>query len=58
LSSLLHITMCLDIIYPCKNSQAIKTGVAFKNLGEKSFEIKGGSQEMAANILRFISVNS
>ena len=37
--------------YLHKNSQAVKKGVALKNLGEKSCEIKGGSQQMAAMML-------
>jgi len=35
---------------PFKNSQAVKTGAALKNLGEKSSEIKGGSKEMTTKI--------
>ena len=35
---------------PCKNSQAVKTGVALKSLGEKSCESKGGGQEMITEI--------
>ena len=34
-----------------QNSQAVKNGVVLKSLGEKSCEIKGGCQEMAAMIL-------
>ena len=37
----------------CKNSQAVKTGVALKSLGEKSCEIKGDGQEMTTKMLRF-----
>jgi len=37
-----------------QNSQAIKTAVALKSLGEKSCEIKISGQEMATNILRLI----
>jgi len=45
-------------MHPCKNSQAVKSGATLKSLGEKSSEIKGGGQEIAINILRFISFNS
>ena len=38
-----------------KNSQAVKNGAALKSLGEKSCEIKGGSQEMAAMMLMLIN---
>ena len=40
---------------PCKNSRALKIGVALKSLGEKSCEIKGGSQELTAKMLRLTS---
>ena len=43
---------------PNKNSQAVKNGAALKSLGEKSCEIKGGSQEMAAMILMPINFNN
>ena len=39
-----------------QNSQAVKKCVALKSLGKKTCEIKGGSQEMATNILRFVSL--
>ena len=46
--------MCTNSVfhvhYQCKNSQAVKNGVALKSLGGKSCEIKGGSQEMTTNI--------
>ena len=45
-------------IYPHKNSQAVKNGAALKSLGEKSCEIKGGSQEMAAMMLMLINFNN
>ena len=38
-----------------KNSQAVKKGAVLKSLGEKSCEIKGGSQEMAAMMLMLIN---
>ena len=38
-------------MYPHKNGQAIsKKGATLKSLGEKSCEIKGGSQQMAIAI--------
>ena len=36
---------------PHKNSQAVKKWCGLKSLGEKSCEIKGGGQEMAAMML-------
>ena len=41
-----------------QNSQFVKNGVALKSLGEKSYEIKGGSQEMAAMMLMLINFNN
>ena len=38
----------LYIIY-AKNSQAVQKGTAFKNLGEKSCEIKGSGHAMIVN---------
>ena len=46
-----HTTVCLD---SHKNSQAVKKGAALKNLGEISYEIKGGGQQMAAMLLAAI----
>ena len=39
------------VVEICTNSQAVKKGVALKNLGKKSCEIKSGGQEMAAMML-------
>ena len=47
-----------NVIYPHKNSHAMKNGVALKILGEISFEIKGGGQEMAAMMLLLINFNN
>ena len=41
-----------------KNSQAVKKSVALKSLGEKSCEIKGGGQEMAAMMLMLKKFNN
>ena len=41
-----HYEFCMLLLH--KNSQAVKKGAALKSLGQKSFEIKGGSQQMAA----------
>ena len=45
-------------LYPHKNSQAVKKGAALKSLGEKSCEIKGGGQQMAAMMLILINFNN
>ena len=45
-------------IYPHKNSQAVKKWCGLKSLDEKSCEIKGGSQEMAAMMLMLINFNN
>ena len=45
------------MLYPHKNNQAVKKGAALKNLGEKSCEIKGGSQQMATVMLMLIKFN-
>ena len=45
-------------IYPYKNSQAVKKWCGLKKLAEKSCEIKGGGQEMAAMMLMLISFNN
>jgi len=37
-----------------KNSQAVKSGAAFKSLGEKICEIRGGGHKMAAMMLMLI----
>ena len=36
----------------------MKNGAALKSLGEKSCEIKGGGQEMAAMMLMLINFNN
>ena len=43
---------------PHKNSQAVKNDAALKSLCEKSCEIKGGGQEMAAMMLMLINFNN
>ena len=40
-----------------KNSQAVKKGAALKSLGEKSCEIKSGSQQMAAMMNFFLWIS-
>ena len=44
--------------YPHKNSQAVKNSATLKRLGEKSCEIKGGGQEMAAMMFMLINFNN
>ena len=46
------------VLYPHKNSQAVKKWCGLKSLGEKSCEIKGGGQEMAAMMLMLINFNN
>ena len=41
-----------------QNSQAVKNGAALKSLGEKTCEIKGGGQEMAAMMLMLKKFNN
>ena len=41
-----------------KNSQAVKKSCSFISLGEKSCEIKGGSEEMAAMMLMKIKFDN
>ena len=41
-----------------KTAKLYKKGVAFKGLGEKSCEIKGGGHEMAAMVLMIMHFNS
>ena len=43
---------------PHKSNQAVKKWCGLKILGEKSCEIKGGSQEMAAMMLMLINFNN
>ena len=43
-----HYDVVAVILLPLKNSKAVKKSAALKSLGEKSCEIKGGGQEMAA----------
>ena len=45
-------------MYPLKNSQAVKKSADLKSLGEKSCEIKGDGQEMAAMMLMLINFNN
>ena len=51
--------MYIIYIYPHKKTAKLwKNGVALKSLGEKSCEIKGGGQEMAAMMLTLINFNN
>ena len=43
---------------PHKNSQAVKNEAALESQGEKSCEIKGDGQEMAAMMLMLIHFNN
>ena len=46
-----------SILSTKKNSQAVKKGAALKSLGEKSCEIKSGSQQMAAMMKFFLWIS-
>ena len=58
ISALICDQLITGLYNPHKNSQAVKKGVAFKSLDEKSCEIKGGGQQMAAMMLIVINFNN